>query len=168
MQNNLVETLIGAAVIGIAILFLVFAYQSSDAGPVSGGYRLTAQVNNIAGVSVGTDVRISGIKVGSVSALDLDPQTYSARLTLTIDGRYQLAEDTSLSVAQESLLGGNFVALQPGGDLANILQDGDEIIFATGTVDLLSLVQQAIFGSGGGSESSPAESAGTDNVLEAP
>ncbi len=162
MQNNLVETLVGAAVIGVAVLFLTFAYQGSDRGPSGDTYEITARVTNIAGVSVGTDVRIAGIKIGTVSDLNLDDTTYEAILTLSIGQDYELAEDTSLSVASESLLGGNYVTLQPGGDFENPLQDGDEILFATGTVDLLSLVQQAIFGSGsaGGSGGSDASSGG--------
>lgn len=153
MQNNLVETLVGAAVIVVAVIFLTFAYSGADSAPAGGTYSLKARVTNITGVGVGTDVRISGIKVGTVTDLKLDQTTFEAILTLSVSQKYTLAQDTSLSVASESLLGGNFVALQPGGDFENQLKDGDEILLATGTVDLLSLIQQAVFGSGGGSSS---------------
>ncbi len=159
MRQNLVETLIGAIVVGVAVSFFLFAYRNADPGGFSGGYKLSARVNNITGVGVGTDVRISGIKVGTVSNLALDPQTFEAVLTLTIDSSFELSEDTSLSIASESLLGGNFVTLQPGGDFENLLQDGDEIVLATGTVDLLSLIQQALFGTGGSGSSTSGTSA---------
>ncbi len=162
MQNNLVETLIGAVVVGVAIVFFLFAYRTADTRGFSSGYTLSARVNNITGVGVGTDVRISGIKIGSVSRLDLDPETFEAVLSLSIDSRYRLTEDTSLSIASESLLGGNFVTLQPGGDFESLLQDGDEIVLATGTVDLLSLIQQALFGTGDSPGSSDDEEAATD------
>ncbi len=158
MRHNLVETLIGAAVVAVAASFFFFAYRSADTRGFSQGYDLTARVNNITGVGIGTDVRISGIKVGSVSGLTLDDTTFEAILTITIDRQYELAEDTSLSVASESLLGGNFVTLQPGGDFENPLQDGDEIVLATGTVDILSLIQQALFGTGGSTTSASDES----------
>ncbi len=162
MQNNLVETLIGAAVIAVALIFLTFAYRGSDAGAVGRDtYQLSARVTNLTGVTVGTDVRIAGIKVGTVSELQLDPVTYEAIMTLSINSQYELAEDTALTVASESLLGGSFIALQPGGDFENPLKDGDEILFASGTVDLFSLIQQAIFGTGGSTSSDSGTSGST-------
>src|SRR3954470_6717496 len=70
-QNSIVETLIGAAVIAVAALFLVFAYSSTGSGPVS-GYDVVAKFNRADGVNIGTDVRLSGIKVGTVQKLALD------------------------------------------------------------------------------------------------
>ncbi|MGF1456262.1 MAG: MlaD family protein [Alphaproteobacteria bacterium] len=165
MRHNLVETLIGAAVVAVATAFFFLAYQSAESTGFSGGYRLTAKVDNITGVGIGTDVRISGIKVGSVTGLQLD-EDFLATVTLTIDNQYELSGDTSLSVASESLLGGSFIALQPGDPegFGGLLRDGDQIEFATGTVDILKLIQQALFGTGGSSASAGAEDAGTDDL----
>src|SRR5712672_1375137 len=82
-QNSIVETLIGAAVIAVAVLFLFFAYSSTGAGMVS-GYDVVAKFNRADGVNIGTDVRLSGIKVGTVSKLGLDQKTYSAVVTMTV------------------------------------------------------------------------------------
>lgn len=155
MQNNVVETLIGAAVIAIAGVFLAFAYGTSDEADLSGGYRITARVNNAAGLAPGTDVRIAGVKIGSVVNSDLDKETFEAVLTLNIDKGVMLAEDTSLSCGIESLLGGNYVVLQPGAGLEaelggepQYLKEGDQISLATGCLELGSLIGQLVFGTG--------------------
>ncbi|MFP3943744.1 MAG: MlaD family protein [Alphaproteobacteria bacterium] len=155
MQNNVVETLIGAAVIAIAAVFLFFAYGTSDEVDTNKGYRVTARVSNAAGLSPGTDVRIAGVKVGTVVDSKLDKETFEAVLTLHIDEKVKLAEDTSLSCGIESLLGGNYVVLQPGAGLeaefggeAQYLEDGDQIALATGCLELGSLIGQMVFGTG--------------------
>ncbi len=169
MRQNFVETLIGAVVVGVAILFLLFAFQRGENVQLSGGYKLTARVTNATGISTGTDVRIAGVKVGTVSAVTLDPKTYEAVIALSIAPTYELPEDSSMSVASESLLGGNFISLAPGGDFESVLKDGDEILFATGTVDIMSLIQQAIFGTGGASNTAndaSSESGSSGDVLD--
>jgi phospholipid/cholesterol/gamma-HCH transport system substrate-binding protein len=155
MQNNVVETLIGAAVIAIAGVFLAFAYRTSDAVDTGQSYRVTARVSNAAGLAPGTDVRIAGVKVGTVVGSDLDNDTFEAVLTLNIDKRFRLAEDTSLSCGIESLLGGNYVVLQPGAGLEaelggepQFLKEGDQIGLATGCLELGSLIGQLVFGTG--------------------
>ena len=65
MSNNIVETVIGAVVIGIAAMFLLFAYRTADIAP-SSGYELIAKFDRVDGVNVGADVRLSGIKIGTV------------------------------------------------------------------------------------------------------
>jgi phospholipid/cholesterol/gamma-HCH transport system substrate-binding protein len=83
MQNSVVETLIGAAVVAVAVLFLAFAYTSTGSGPVS-GYEVLAKFNRADGVNIGTDVRLSSIKVGTVSKLSLDPKSYNAVVTIAM------------------------------------------------------------------------------------
>jgi len=155
MQNNVVETLIGAAVIAIAGVFLFFAYGTSENGDVNQGYRITARVSNAAGLSSGTDVRIAGVKVGTVVDSKLDKETFEAVLTLNIDRKVKLAEDTSMSCGIESLLGGNYVVIQPGAGLEAelggepvFLGEGDQISLATGCLELGSLIGQLVFGTG--------------------
>jgi phospholipid/cholesterol/gamma-HCH transport system substrate-binding protein len=155
MQNNVVETLIGAGVIAIAAIFLFFAYGTSDDIDANRGYRLTARVSNAAGLAPGTDVRIAGVKVGTVVGSRLDEETFEAVLTLNIDKKVKLAEDTSLSCGIENLLGGNYVVLQPGAGLEAelggepvYLEEGDQISLATGCLELGSLIGQMVFGTG--------------------
>ena len=143
MQNNLVETLVGAAVIVLVVGFVIYGYSISDVTPRD-GYTVNANFDRVDGVTVGSDVRMSGIKIGTVASQELNSNTYSAKLALFIRTDIRLPEDTSAKVAAEGLLGGNYIALTAGGS-ETMLADGDEISYTQGTVDLLSLVGQALF-----------------------
>jgi len=146
MQNSLVETLIGAAVIAVASLFLFFAYSSTGSGPVS-GYDVNAKFARVDGVNVGTDVRMSGIKVGTVSRLSLDPKTYSAVATLTIRNDVQLPEDSSARITSEGLLGNQYLSIEPGG-AAEKIRPGGEIENTQGSIDLIGLLGKTVFSGG--------------------
>jgi len=146
MQSSIVETLTGAAVIAIAGMFLFFAYTSTDAGTTS-GYELTIDFDRVDGLELGADVRLSGIKIGTVLDQELDPQTYLARVTIAVDSQVELPEDTSAKITSDGLLGGSYVSLTPGGS-EKMLADNGEIIFAQGSIDLIGLVSQAMFSSG--------------------
>ena len=151
MKNTTVETAIGALVILIAAGFFVFAYSTSGAGTASGGYRLKAEFDNVAGVNTGTDVRLAGIKIGTVVSQTLNPDNYQAVITMTIDPKVKLTDDTTAKITSEGLLGSNFVALDPGGSEI-VLADGGEITNTQGAVDIWSLISKAMFeGKGGGS-----------------
>ena len=155
MKSNTLETLVGAAVIAAALIFFLFAYRTAGLGGPSGGYHVTAQFNNIAGVSVGTDVRIAGVKVGTVVAQSLDPKSYQARIDMLVQPQIQLADDTSVKITSEGLLGANFVALEPGGSDTK-LTNGGEISYTQGAVDMWSLISQAMFSKGGKSNDAAA------------
>jgi phospholipid/cholesterol/gamma-HCH transport system substrate-binding protein len=146
LGNNIVETIIGAVVLAFATIFLIFAYRTADLGGASGGLSLTARFGKVDGLQVGSDVRMSGIKVGTVTAQTLDPQTYQAVVRINIDKSIKLPDDTGAKIAAESLLGGNYLDLEPGGS-DMILQDGDEITFTQSSVSLMDLIGQAIFSS---------------------
>jgi phospholipid/cholesterol/gamma-HCH transport system substrate-binding protein len=146
-KEQTAETILGAIVAFVAIGFLVFAVTRAGAGEAAGGYPLTARCNRVDGVNVGADVRLSGVKVGTVSAVGIDPTTYLAKLTLSVDRSVKLPDDSSARVASDGLLGGAYVALEPGGS-AEMLASGGEIANTTGTVDLLSLLAAAAGGAG--------------------
>ncbi len=143
MKDNFVETLVGAAVIAIAAIFVVYGYSVSEADSGS-GYVVSAQFNRVDGVTVGSDVRMSGIKVGTVTALSLDRQNYSANVKIMISDTIKLPQDTSAKITSEGLLGGNYVSLSPGGS-DDLLDEGGEILYTQGSVDLIGLVSQALF-----------------------
>jgi len=144
MKDSAVETAIGAIVIIIAAAFFVFVYSTTDKGAASGGYRVVAQFDNIGAVNVGTDVRMAGIKIGSVVAQELDPETYQARVTLVIDPKLKLADDTSAKISSEGLLGASYIALEPGGS-ETLIEDGGEIQITQGAVDIWKLVSESMF-----------------------
>lgn len=145
MSNNLVEALIGAVVLVVAAGFFWFTYERTDFGTVQ-GYHLTARFDRIDGLKVGDDVRLAGIKVGTVVDQEIDMRTYQAVVTLSIDRSVELPTDSSATVASEGLLGGNYLSLEPGG-MDEILVDGDEVEHTQGSLDLYSLIRQAVFSS---------------------
>jgi phospholipid/cholesterol/gamma-HCH transport system substrate-binding protein len=147
LRDNLVEAIIGAAVLCVAAFFIVFAYKNTERGSSRGGYQLFAMFPSAQGINVGSDVRVSGVKVGTVTAQELDAKSFQARVTFNVEDRYKLPIDTSIKVASEGLLGGNFLSLSPGGE-TDVLKPGEQIEQAQGSVDLMSLVGQAMFSAG--------------------
>jgi len=113
MGQKLIETIMGAVVLIVAAFFLVFAYTHADLREVK-GYPITAQFSNVAGVDRGADVRINGIKVGTIATMGLDPQTFSSIVTLSIRDDIHLPDDTVGSIASDGLLGGKYIRLEPG------------------------------------------------------
>ncbi|MGP3696126.1 outer membrane lipid asymmetry maintenance protein MlaD [Rhodobacter sp. NSM] len=146
MAENRSEILAGAAVLAAAIGFLVYAGESAGITRDGGSYPLTASFRSAEGISVGTDVRLAGVKVGTVTALSLNPQTFFADATISVRQGIGLPTDSAILISSEGLLGGNFVELVPGGALEN-LQPGEEIEDTQGSVSLISLLMKFV-GSG--------------------
>lgn len=113
MGRNLIETIMGAVVLAVAGFFLVFAYNHANIKKIE-GYHLTATFASVGGLDNGADVKINGIKVGTVQSLSLDPQSFDAVVKLSVAHGVQLPEDTAASISSEGLLGGKFVKLIPG------------------------------------------------------
>jgi phospholipid/cholesterol/gamma-HCH transport system substrate-binding protein len=143
MSRNVIETVMGGVVLLVAALFLVFAYSSSDVRQ-SGGYELVARFNSVDGVGAGTDVRLSGIKVGSVTSQSLDPDTYLAELWLNVDDGVRLPTDTVAKIQSDGLLGNNYVALEPGAE-DEMIADGGEIRYTQDPVNLTDLIGRFVF-----------------------
>ncbi|MEQ8328271.1 MAG: outer membrane lipid asymmetry maintenance protein MlaD [Parvibaculum sp.] len=150
MQSNLVETLIGTIVVAVAALFLFYGYTSSGMRS-SAGYKVVAQFSGVGGLANGSDVRLSGIKIGTVVSQRLNAETYQAVVTLDLARDVKIPDDTSAKIASDGLLGGSYVSLTPGGS-PDYLSDGSEIMFTQGAVDLMSLIGQAVFSAGDGGE----------------
>ena len=146
MQNSAVETLIGAVVIAVGVAFFVFAYSSTGSAPIA-GYDVIAKFNRADGVNVGTDVRLSGIKVGTVSNMALDPMTYNAVLTLALERNVKLPDDSSVRITSDGLLGNQYLSIEPGGSPMPIAPGG-EIENTQGSIDLMGLLGKAMFGAG--------------------
>ncbi len=123
MRRNAIETVMGAVVLLVAALFVYVAYTSAQVGAAA-GYPVQASFGKVGGLAVGSDVRISGIKVGTVAARTLDPQSYDAIVTLSIADSIKLPEDTIASIASEGPLGGRYVRLEPGHAQATIPPGG--------------------------------------------
>lgn len=142
-KNSVVELLTGAAVLLVAAGFLGFAVANS--GRSSGiGYELTARFDHIDGLTIGSDVRIAGVKVGTVSDERLDPATYLAVVVMKLRDDIQLSKDTSAEIISESLLGGKYLSLTPGNDTA-MLKHGQAITITQSAVSLEQLLGKFIF-----------------------
>jgi phospholipid/cholesterol/gamma-HCH transport system substrate-binding protein len=145
MANGVAETVIGAVVLASAAGFVLYAGQTSGRQLARDSIPLTASFRSAQGIAVGTDVRLAGIKVGTVTALDLDPATYQARATFTVRSDLGIPEDSDVKIASEGLLGGSYLELTPGGS-EFMLAAGDEIVNTQGSVSLLNLLMR--FGTG--------------------
>lgn len=147
MKHNIVETVIGAVVLAVAVVFVIFAYNASGVRAVS-GYELVARFERVDGVTVGSDVRIGGIKVGSIAGMELDPKTYLAVVRLSIEPAVKLPVDTVASISSTGLLGDKFLQLVPGGD-EKMLAPGGVIEFTQASVNIENLIGQFMFSQGG-------------------
>ena len=143
MRGNVIETVMGAVVLVVAALFLVFAYNTSQTRTVS-GYLVSADFSAIDGIREGSDVRISGIKIGSVVSEKLDPKTFQAVVQMSIDPSVKLPDDTAAEVASAGLLGDKYLSLSPGGSDKDI-PPGGKITQTQGSVSLEHLIGQMIF-----------------------
>lgn len=143
MRTNMIEAVMGSFVLVIACFFLVFAYTSSKGGVYS-GYPLVAKFDRIDGLSVGNDVRVSGVKVGSILSIDIDPKTFLAQVVLTVRKGLNFPTDTVAEIVSESLMGGKYIALVPGGD-EKPLEPGEEITYTQSAVSFESLLGKYLF-----------------------
>lgn len=166
MRESVFETLVGALVVMVAGVFLWFALAVGGDTDVKGDqYNVLARFNNVSGISRGSDVRIAGVKAGVVKSIEGDPQRFEAMLTLSLDKKWELPDDTDARISTDGLLGGAYIALEPGGGFDTIAQDGTgEIQYTRGSVDLLTLF--ASFAGGGGGDAAPAEPESLDTITE--
>lgn len=143
MQRNMLETVMGAIVLLTAVAFVSLAYEAANIRGTD-GYELEAEFGATGGLSVGDDVRISGIKVGRISRQELDPVTYAARIVISLDERIRIPADSSARITAASLLGGNYLELIPGAD-EDMMQPGEVIYDTRDPVSLTDLLGKAVF-----------------------
>lgn len=148
MAENRTEVLVGAAVLVVAIGFLAFAAKATGFSAGGATYDLRASFRSAEGVTVGTDIRMVGVKVGTVTGLGLNQETFRADATLSFKDQIPVPNDSTAIVASEGLLGGNFVEILPGSSFDNYAA-GDEILDTQGSVSLIDLLVKFASGSGG-------------------
>ncbi len=142
-RHGVAETVAGAVVLAVALGFLAYAILHSGRS-VTSGYPLTASFDHIDGLNVGGDVRIAGVKVGSVTSERIDPKTFQAIVTLSVRDGIELPTDTAAEITSESLLGGKYINLSPGGADAD-LKPGQAITITQSSVSLEQLLGKFIF-----------------------
>ena len=146
MAENTVEIVTGGLVLAVAVGFVIYAGQATGFSRSPDSYPLKASFRSVEGVSLGSDVRLAGVKIGSITAMDLNPATFFADATISVKQGILLPEDSAILISSEGLLGGNFIEILPGGSRVN-LEPGAEIEDTQGAVSLISLLLKFVGGS---------------------
>lgn len=150
MSENATEVAVGGVVLAAALGFLLYASNATGLGANGrGAYELTASFRAVQGISVGTDVRLAGVKVGTITDLDLNPTTFRADARFTVQEGLELPDDSAILISQDGLLGGAYVEIIPGGSPFN-LDPGAEIEDTQGSISLISLLMKFVSGSDDG------------------
>lgn len=147
MKRSVVEIILGALVLFVAGAFLIFSYNTANIKSVS-GYAVVADFSGTGGLATGDDVQVSGVKVGTVVDVTLDPQTYLARVHLSVDPDVKLPLDTAALISSESLLGGRYLQLEPGA-ADEMIEPGGRILYTQAPQNLEQLLGQFIFSQSG-------------------
>jgi len=142
--SNYFEIIVGTFVLFCAIFFLFSSLHSTQVSDTK-GYRLIAKFDNIEGINSGSDVKISGVKVGTVEEQILDEKDFRAVLKINLNNSVKLPSDSSAKISSEGLLGSKYLSISPGGDDEN-LKDGEEIQFTQSSVSFEDLLGKFIFG----------------------
>lgn len=142
-RRGIAEILTGSAVLIVAAGFLFFAISHSGQ-TASGGYPLQARFDRIDGLAIGSDVRIAGVKIGTVTDARIDPKDFTALVSMTVRPDIQLPKDSSAEITSESLLGGKYLSLTPGGDEAT-LKPNQTITITQSSISLEQLLGKFIF-----------------------
>ena len=154
MAENTVEVMTGGLVLAAAVGFVIYAGQATGFSRTPDSYPLKASFRSVEGVTLGTDVRLAGVKIGAITAMDLNPVTFFADTTISVQQGIALPEDSAILISSEGLLGGNFIEILPGGSPVN-LEAGAEIEDTQGAVSLISLLMKFV----GGAATGPADPA---------
>ncbi|MBN9565182.1 MAG: outer membrane lipid asymmetry maintenance protein MlaD [Alphaproteobacteria bacterium] len=143
MRVNVIEVIVGALVLLVTGLFLMFAYKTSQ-WHGSGSYVIYANFDRIDGLSIGSDVRVSGVKVGNIAAIELNPKNFMAQVSISLDEVVKVPKDSIAEIAGDGLLGPKYLSISPGNDEENLPSNG--IIGRTqSAVSLESLIGKFLF-----------------------
>lgn len=146
-SHSTTEVAIGGVVLAAAVAFAVYAGQAAGLSTGGSDYPLTASFRSIEGISVGTDVRLAGVKIGTVYDVELNPETYRADTTISVRSGVEIPDDSAIVVSSEGLLGGNFIEIMPGGS-PFYFEQGDEILDTQSSVSLITLLLRFVSGDG--------------------
>lgn len=138
-----VETIMGIMVLAVAALFCYFAYSVSDLQVVK-GYNVTAKFLKVGGLNTGSDVRINGIKIGTVVSQQLNDEDYTANVIMSLSSDIKLPVDSTASIVADGLIGNKFIKIDPGHS-SEILKDGDTLQNTKDFKTIEDLVGEVIF-----------------------
>lgn len=142
MQNNLIETIVGVAVIIVAAVFLIFGRISTSKQPSQGSIAYKASFDSVEGIAVNSEVKIGGVRVGFVSNIELDP-SFQVVLTLKVDKTLNIPADSSAEIATAGLMGDKFISIIPGGEEES-LKEGDSFSYTRSGFSIEKLVGMVV------------------------
>ena len=142
-KGRIFETVVGVFVLIVTVCFFNFVYTKSGWRSVD-GYVLSARFDKADGLSEGIDVKVSGVRVGKIDSIEVDPKTFFAIVKFHISKDIKLPTDTRAAVSSDGLFGGKYLSLIPGGE-EETLNDGDEIENTTGAINLETIISKFMF-----------------------
>jgi phospholipid/cholesterol/gamma-HCH transport system substrate-binding protein len=148
MSRFSVEVLVGGAVLAGAVAFVLYAGQIAGVRGSGDSYDLSASFRSLEGVGVGSDLRLAGVKIGTVTQVRLNPETFRAETTVAVQQGISIPDDSAIVISSEGLLGGNFVEIMPGGS-PFFFEEGAVIEDTQGAVSIISLLLKFVSGEGG-------------------
>ncbi len=148
-EHTTTEIIVGGAVLAAAVGFFIYAAQATGFERDTGSYELSASFRSIEGIGLGTDVRLAGVRIGSVTGVALNETTFRADTSFTVIDSVEIPDDSAIAISSEGLLGGSFVEIIPGGS-PFALEDGGEIIDTQSSVSLITLLLRYVGGDGDG------------------
>ena len=128
---------------GVGAGFLIYGLGNTSKGADAGGYELVGKFGDVGALATGADVRVAGVKVGAVSRIELDSKAYLAKVHVVINKDVKLPADSTAKITSSGLLGGQLVAIAPGGALED-MKPGSEFQNTQGAVDLFGLIGQFV------------------------
>ena len=144
MRKNVIEAVMGTVVLVIAGFFLTFAYTNSGYQTKNNRVGYLAKFDRVDGVVIGGDVRMSGVKIGTIREMTIEPQTFLAQLKFDVDKDLRIPNDSSAEIISDGIMGGKYLAIVPGGD-SDFLKPGDYIEITQSSVSLEGMIGQLIF-----------------------
>ena len=151
MKEKSIETFVGLIVIVITISFFSYAYSKVNTKSSDKGYSLYVQFEDIEGLSEGSDVKLSGIKIGTVNRIHLENSTYYAKVELTIYSDIQIPKDSRAIVATSGIMGGKYIRITPGSS-EKMLANSGKIVFSQSAINLEDLVSKIVYSLTGSKE----------------
>jgi len=145
MKKNFFEAIIGTIVLISAVFFITTSLKIKTLKKVN-NYQVIAKFSNSDGIGVGSDVKISGVKIGTVSSQILDQKSFKAKITMNIDSSIQIPIDSSIKIVSEGLLGSKYLLINPGAD-EEYIKNGNEIEYTQSSVNFEELLGKFIFNS---------------------
>ena len=140
MKVNFLDAFLGFCVLFVTSLFLVYIYITIDTKLFGNdGFQLHARFDNIDGIVAGSKVKLSGVNIGTVKSISLEPEDFYALITMNFDKQFNFPDDTEASVQLEGLLGGSYISILPGGSDVILLND-QEILYTQGSTSILNLM----------------------------